>query len=184
MKSKFPDFDIYYGLGFPIINGKVSGTRHAQPIWETNGVTTTIDPTPVNCNEDKVTQKFSEERDHLFNQPQGSVRQQPQGGSSGVIPSSGAQPQGSDRQQTQESKKEAKSKWEEALDKALEESKKTRSRPKVVNAASASLNIDETIRQGILVYGGKRLSEQDKYSLELNALKKTHFTTFEGAPMN
>jgi predicted methyltransferase len=260
MKRKFSDFDIYYGLGFRIIHGKVSGTRHAQPIWETNGVTTTIDPTPVNCNEDKVTQKFREERDRLFNQPQvsvrqqpqggvrqqpqrvsrglfgrlfgnsqqqpqgssqqpsqggvrqqpqrfsrgllgrlfgnsqqqpqgssqqpsqGSVRQQPQGGFSGVIPSSDAQPQGSDRQQTQESKKKAKSQWEEALDKALEESKKTSSRPKVVNAASASLNIDETIRQGILVFGGKRLSEQDKYSLELKLLKRAYFArVFEGA---
>ena len=52
------------------------------------------------------------------------------------------------------------------------------SRPKVVNAASASLNIDETIRQGILVFGGKRLSEQDKYSLELKALKETDCETF------
>jgi hypothetical protein len=188
MKRKFPDSDIYYGGGFRIINGKVSGTSHAQPIWKTNGVTTTIDPTPVKCNKDKVTQNFREERDRLFNQTQGSDRQQTQG--SGQQPSqgsdrqqtqgSGQQPsQGSDRHQPQESKKKAKSKWEEAL----EESRKTSSRPRVVNAAAgAFLNIDETVRQGILVYGGKRLSEQDKYSLELNALKKTHYTNFEGAP--
>jgi hypothetical protein len=220
MKRKFPDSDIYYGSGFRIIHGKVSGTGHAQPIWRTNGVTTTIDPTPVNASNDKETQEFIEARDALFNPA-------PQGGSSGAVPSSGSQQQrqggssrlfgrlfgdsqqqrqggssrlfgrlfGDSQQQSQASSSvvipssgdqqptpadhgTAKRQWELAM----KEAEKKWSGPKVVNAASASLNIDQTIGRGALVFGGKRLSEQDKYSLELEAIKKIHAKYFYGAP--
>jgi hypothetical protein len=253
MKHKFPGFNIYYGTGFRIIHGKVSGTGHAQPIWQTHGGTTTIDPTPVNASKDKATQEFCKDRAALFNQvpqggssgavssssaqpqggfsgffggtqqqsqgfirrlfggtqqqsqggssgavsssgaqPQGGFsglfggfQQQSQGGFSGVIPSSGAQPQGGFsglfggfQQPTRADQEKAKKSWENAM----KEAEKECHGPKVVNAASASLDINRTIAKGSLVFGGKRLSEQDKYSLELKALQKIHYTDFYGAP--
>ena len=153
MKSKFPDFSIYYGIGWRIQNGSITSIRHVQPVWKDSDSIQTLDPTPTHMSEDDATKKFVEEQNALINQASAST----------INPTPTCMEANDETDLQEDTIKECiEILWNKVLDTQTEEIIPT-------SVPGTILNIDRTISTGRINRDHKGLISKP-YSKELSAL--------------